>query len=69
VVIHARGIVLSLAAWTRRTPTLHDYSVERVGRVVLQLRDTVWSAIVFDSAVMGSRCLEGLENHEIHTTF
>ena len=67
--LHAWRLFLSLAASASGNTGYVELSVKRVGLVVLPLRHQFWSAVVFDAAVMGSRCLEGLENHEIRTTF
>ena len=69
VALHAWRLFLSLAASASGNTGHVDSSVERVRLVVLPLRHQFWGAVVCDAAVMGPCCLEGLENHEIHTTF
>jgi hypothetical protein len=69
VAIYAWWNVLSVAASASGNTGYDDYSIERFGLVVLQLRDTVWGAVVFDSPLMGSRFLEGLEDDEVCATF
>jgi len=65
VAVHAWRIVLSLAASASGNSGHADFSTQRVRLVVLPLRNQFWGARVFDVAVMGSGCLEAMENHKV----